>query len=77
MLLIFINIFIAIIIQSYEYTSEKSHKVFDEQSCKRFREVWSHYDKNATGFIMIEDLPDLMLELGPGLGWDDSYKDDI
>ena len=26
---------------------------------------------------MIEDLPDLMLELGPPLGWDGSYKDNM
>lgn len=76
-ILVFINIFIAIIIQSYEDTSEKSHKVFNEELCEQFRDVWSHYDKDATGFIMIEDLPDLMLELGPPLGWDQSFKNDI
>lgn len=45
--------------------------------CEKFREVWSHYDKNATGFIMIEDLPEMLLELGPPLGWDSSYESNI
>ena len=75
-LLIFLNIFIAIIIQSYEDTAEKSHRVFKEELSHKFREIWSHYDKDATGFIKIEDLPDLMLELGPPFGWDGSYKED-
>lgn len=75
--MIFINIFIAIIIQSYEDTSEKSHRVFNEELCEKFRDVWSHYDKDAKGFIQIEDLADLMLELGPPFGWDSSYQNDI
>ena len=77
MTLVFINIFIAIIIQAYEDTSEKSHKVFNEEMCERFRDVWSHYDRNATGFILIENLPDFMIELGEPLGWDSSYERDL
>ena len=78
-ILIFYNLFIAIIIQGYEDNSEKSHNnVFTQETVEHFKEIWSHYDKSAKGFIPIEDFPDFMIELGMPLGWDEaSYKGNI
>ena len=40
-----------------------------------FRNVWSYLDQDATGFIFVEQFPQLMIKLGLPLGWDESYID--
>jgi len=39
-----------------------------------FREVWSRYDPDATGFIRKHIYPKFLLSLGDPLGWDLSYN---
>jgi len=43
---------------------------------ERIRDIWSHYDPFASGFIRISDFPRFMLRLGPPIGWQDSFRDD-
>ena len=38
-----------------------------------FREVWSYFDQDATGYIKVDDFPQFMIKLGLPLGWDESY----
>ena len=39
-----------------------------------FRDAWSEFDPDATGFIEINYFPELMFALGKPLGWDDSFR---
>ena len=75
-ILIFLNLFIAIILQGYNDTTERNEKMFNSDINEHFRDIWSHYDPDATGFIEIEEFPSFMLELKSPMGWDDTYKDD-
>lgn len=42
--IIFLNLFIAIIIQGYEGTLERSKKIFNSDVRENFRDVWSYFD---------------------------------
>jgi hypothetical protein len=41
---------------------------------KRFREVWSRFDSNATSFVRAQSYTKFLLQLGEPLGWDSSYE---
>ena len=73
--MIFLNLFIAIILQGYDETRERNEKMFNSEVRDQFRDIWSRYDQDATGFIKVEYFPQLMMDLGPPLGWDMSFKD--
>ena len=38
---------------------------------ENFRDAWSYYDQDATGFMEIVDFPLFMNNLGPPLAWAD------
>lgn len=42
---------------------------------EQFRDAWSKFDPDATGFIDINYFADLMFALGKPLGWDEAYRD--
>lgn len=67
--LVFINLFIAIILQGFEQTSQKVHELISERDLEHFRDCWSHFDPRGTGFMKLADMPQLMLQLGDPLGW--------
>ena len=75
--LIFLNLFIAIILQGFEDTQNKDNRLFNQQTLDNFRDVWAKYDPDATTFIKISKIKDLLLDLGEPLGWDSSYKDNV
>lgn len=72
--LIFLNMFIAIILQGYADTCDRNAKMFNNEMRDHFRETWSKYDQDATGCINVEDFPKLMMDLKAPLGWSESYK---
>ena len=74
-MLIFLNLFIAIILQGYDETRDRNEKMFNSEIREHFRDTWSMYDQDATGFIYLEDFPKLMISLGEPLGWDKSFVD--
>ena len=74
--LIFLNLFIAIIIDQYQQTVERNQQMFDSEIKEQFRDVWSKFDQDAISFIKVEDFPEFMFALPPPLGWDESYKED-
>jgi uncharacterized membrane protein len=43
-ILIFLNLFIAIILEGYHETSERNEKMFNNDIRERFRDVWSKFD---------------------------------
>ena len=44
LILIFLNLFIAIILQGYDETRERNEKMFNSEIRDNFREVWSEFD---------------------------------
>lgn len=43
--------------------------VIPEFELEKFRDCWSEYDKDGTGFIAVSDFPQFMLSLSDPLGW--------
>ena len=41
---------------------------------EQYRNAWSEFDPDATGYIPVERFSELLFILGKPLGWDDSYK---
>eukprot|EP00347_Sterkiella_histriomuscorum_P011811 403371009 len=73
--LIFLNLFIAIILQGYEDTQQKESKLFNQECLDNFRNAWSKFDPTATTFIKISQLKEFLLELGKPLGWDEKMRE--
>ena len=42
---------------------------------RTYKDAWAKFDPDATGFIEATNFVDMMLEFGPPLGWDKSFKD--
>ena len=68
--LIFLNLFIAIILQGFDDTNAKEQRLFKLETLEKFRDAWAKFDPEATTYIKIFKLPDLLFELGKPLGWD-------
>ena len=73
--LIFLNLFIAIILQGFDETNAKQSGLINPQRLEHFRDKWSLFDQDGTSFIPCRHLPDLLFALGGELGWNSSYKD--
>lgn len=74
MSMIFIKVFIAVVLQNFQETVQKDSKFLSSELSENFREVWSHFDPNATSFIKASRYPNFLLALGEPLGWDITYK---
>ena len=74
--LIFLNFFIAIILEGYSHTVVQNKKWFNFRLRSKFRRAWSYYDQDATGYILVEDFPRLMMRLREPLGWSKCIKED-
>ena len=74
--LVFLNLFVAIILEGFEDTYQKDKKLFNHETTEYFRDAWSRFDPNATCFIRTKDFPKLMLALGAPIGWDETFKND-
>jgi len=42
-----------------------------------FKDAWSAFDPDATGYIKIHYFADFMFELGAPFGWDESYRKNL
>ena len=71
--LIFMNLFIAIILEGYQETLTQNKKLFNSTKSEEFRHVWSIYDKDATGYIYKRNFIKFMLRLGTPIGWDQDF----
>lgn len=74
--LIFLNLFVAIILNGYFETKNEDSHMLNKEVLETFKETWSKFDPDATGHIKIQDFSDFMLHLGPPFGWDESFKND-
>lgn len=68
--LIFMNLFIAVILEGYEENKASENRLFKVEARNLFTRVWSEFDPEASGFIPISDLVPFLFKLGAPLGWD-------
>jgi len=73
--LVFLNLFIAIILNGYFESVDKSQQYVDQDLIEVFKDSWSKFDPTATGFIPIKDVKEFLFELDAPLGWNESFKD--
>lgn len=55
--LIFLNLFIAIIVDGYSDTSERNMKMFNTEFKEEFRDAWCLFDYDASSFIHKDQFP--------------------
>ena len=75
--LFFLDIFVAIIIEGFEQSSNKANNLIQEEDYEHFRDCWVKFDPDGTGFITIPQFFDLMLMMGEPLGWGPEYKNNV
>jgi hypothetical protein len=71
---VFLNLFVAIILNGYFETTDKESQAMNSDMLGIFKDAWSAFDPDATGFIKIHYFADFMFELQPPLGWGESFK---
>jgi Voltage-dependent L-type calcium channel, IQ-associated len=68
--LIFLNLFIAIILDSFGDVTDQEARLLNSDMVERILESWANFDSNATGFIKVTDFEAFMRELRRPIGWD-------
>jgi hypothetical protein len=68
------KLFIAIILQTFQQTSERDNKFMSTDISEHFKEVWSNFDPDATSFILVSQYKNFLLKLGEPLGWDVTFN---
>eukprot|EP00347_Sterkiella_histriomuscorum_P013804 403363301 len=71
--LIYLKLFIAIILQGFQDTTERDNKLLDQEASDRFREVWANYDPDGTTFMSSQSYGLFLERLGQPLGWELDY----
>jgi hypothetical protein len=74
--LVFLNLFIAIILQGFKSTNLRENLKIKDDSLQDFVHKWSKYDPFATGFIEIQDFRKLIEELDPPFKIDENMDYD-
>lgn len=74
--LIFLNLFVAVVLQGFQDTVQKSSKWIDFELIEDYRDCWSLFDPYARGYIQVRYFKKFMFQLGPPLGWKAEYKGD-
>lgn len=65
---VYLNLFIAIILQGFSDTNEKANLQINDQVYEDFRDLWSDYDKEGKGLIEVGKLTELINRLEEPLG---------
>lgn len=66
--MLMLNLFIAVVLEGFSSTNKEHTGIVTQENYVEFVEKWLTYDCGATGWIKLNDLVFLMLELGPPLG---------
>jgi hypothetical protein len=74
--LIFLNLFIAIILQGFDDTNQQEDQLINGELTHIFKEKWANLDPEGTSFIQVFELEDLLYSLGNPLGWDLTFRGD-
>lgn len=59
--MIFLNLFIAIILNGYFQTTEREKQVINSNLLENYRDAWAVFDPDATGYIHIRQFEKLMI----------------
>ena len=59
---IFVSLFVSLIFESFSYVYQRSSKmaVISRDEIRRFKQAWSEFDPNGTGYISKEEFPRLL-----------------
>lgn len=57
---IFLNLFIAIILESFDTSKDEEGLLIGGDTINMFNEFWSKFDPKGTKFIKVEDFPNLL-----------------
>lgn len=62
---IFVNLFLSLIYESFSYVYQRSSglSIISREEIRRFKEAWSEFDPNGTGFISKDSFPRFLGEL--------------
>jgi hypothetical protein len=74
MTLVFLNLFIAIILDGYFEASDSEGNALTPELEQQCIDCWAVFDPDATGIINYVDFKDLMYALDSPLGWDQNFK---
>lgn len=66
--LIFLNLFIAVILQGFEQSDNLESGMLTGADLENFREAWAKFDPKASEIIKITQLWDLLSILEPPIG---------
>jgi hypothetical protein len=58
---IFLNLFIAIVVDTYLIRKEANARCIKDLEIENFQEIWKEYDKYATGMIELNQLDPFIL----------------
>jgi hypothetical protein len=72
--MVFLRLFIAIVLQTFQQTTERDSKFMSNDLSEHFRDCWSVYDPDATSFLSHKLYAQFLLDLGEPLGWDFSFN---
>ena len=75
--LIFLNLFIAIILSGFDDTNNTEDCTLNQDLLDHFRNVWAGFDPEGSCYLEIPDFTDLLYKLGPPLGWDSTFKNNL
>lgn len=60
---IFLNLFIAVILNGFINSNEEESFEIIKGHIAKFKQLWQQYDHEATGFMDVNDLENLLLDL--------------
>ena len=60
---IFLNLFIAIILEGFSNTSDAEDIRIQEETIHKFKAIWMKYDPHGDGYINVNDFEELLLDL--------------
>ena len=61
--LIFLNLFIAIILEGQSLATQQQDARVSESTRQSFIKAWTKYDPDATGFVKVDDLSNIIINL--------------
>ena len=61
--LIFLNLFIAIILEGQSLATQQQEARVSESTRQSFIKAWTKYDPDASGFIKVDNLSNIIIDL--------------
>lgn len=68
--LIFLNLFIAIILQGFDFMNKKANRILKDEVLNDYKAQWAKFDPKGTGFIECQNMSTFLLRIGSPLGFD-------